>query len=197
MRQMAALGQVDSVEKILEARLSKSNRERQAGGDFSTIGIEFKAHGFREAGIRNCARAAEWFATRPSNARNRLRGELAMALACAERWDEARQIYQELLAADSLNHNVRGAVGAAAFHVGDLAAADAVDRFLVRYEGDPNAVFGRAVLAALRGDREVALRHLQWAWDHGISWGRLHLTTTSFDSLRTDPRFKAMLHSTR
>ena len=197
MRQLAALGNVDSVNKLLEVRLGKTNRLADAGADLYYVGIELKSHGFRDAGLRACHRAVEWYAARPSGERDRTPDMVAQALLCAERWNEARRAYQAALATDSLNHNARGALGAAAFHAGDRAAADSADHILARFDRDPNAVFGRATLAALRGDREGAIRNLRWAVDHGISWGRLHSFSTDFASLEDDSRLQAMLHPNR
>ncbi len=71
------------------------------------------------------------------------------------------------------------------------------DHVLARFDRDPGAVFGRAKLATLRGDREGAIRHLQWAVDHGINWGRLHSFVTDFAPLVDDPRVQAILHPDR
>ncbi len=197
MRQWAALGNVDSVDKLLEVRLTKTNRSVDAGADLYYVGIELKGHGFRDAGLRACHRAVEWYAARPSGERDRAPSEVALALHCAERWTEARQAWQVRVAIDSLNHSARGGLGVAAFHAGDRAAADSADQVLARFDRDPSAVFGRAMLATLRGDREGAIRNLQWAVDHGINWGRLHSFITDFAPLVGDPRVQAMLHPDR
>ncbi len=196
MRQWAALGNVDSVDKLLEVRLGKTNRFVDAGADLYYVGIELRSHGFRDAGLRACRRAVEWYAARPSGERDQA-GDVALTLLCAERWTEARQAFQAELATDSLNHNARGGLGVAAFHAGDRAAADRADHVLARFDRDQNAVFGRAMLATLRGDREGAIRKLQWAVDHGINWGQLHSFITDFAPLVDDPRVQAMLHPNR
>ncbi len=196
MRQLAALGQVDSVETLLEVRLGKTNRDATAGGDLLYVGSELKSHGFRDAGLRACNRAVEWFAANPNGERDEA-PNVDLALLCAERWNEARQAYQGRLAADSLNHNVRSTLGVAAFHAGDRAAADSADQFLARFDQNEQAVFGRAMLAELRGDREAAMRNLRWAADHGISWGRLHTFGPYFVSLKDDPRYQAIMNPTR
>ncbi len=197
MRQWAALGNVDSVEKLLEVRLTKTNRSIDAGADLYYVGIELKSHGFRDAGLRACRRAVEWYAARPSGERDRAPSEVALALHCAERWTETRQAWEVRVAIDSLNHSARGGLGVAAFHAGDRAAADSADQVLARFDRDPSAVFGRAMLATLQGDREGAIRKLQWAVDHGINWGRLHSFITDFAPLVGDPRVQAMLSPDR
>jgi tetratricopeptide (TPR) repeat protein len=194
LRQLIGLGQVDSVERMLEARLGKSNRYSAAGGDLYAVGLELKAHGYAEAGSRACGRALDWSATRPSGAVARL--TVALEFSCAGRWNEARQAYQELLATDSLNLYFRSNAGATAYMAGDRPAAEAADQFLARYDRDSQAVYGRAVLAALRGDLDAAMRYLLWAWDNGITWQRVH-RDEHLASLRDDPRFQAMLKPTR
>ena len=197
MRQLAALGQADSVDKLLEVRLGKTNRFADAGADLYYVGMELKSHGFRDAGLRACHRAVEWYAARPGGEGDQAPDVVNQALLCAERWIEARQALQAKLAIDSLNHNTRSVLGVSAFHSGDRAAADSADQVLARFGRDPDAVFGRAMLATLRGDREGAIRYLQWAVDHGISWGRLHTFITDFAPLTDDSRVRAMLHPDR
>lgn len=197
MRQLAALGRVDSVDKLLEVRLGKTSRFADAGADLYYVGIELKSHGFRDAGLRACRRAVEWYAARPRGEGDQTPDVAALALVCAEGWIEARQAFQARVAIDSLNHNARVLLGAAALHLGDRAAADAADQVLARVGRDPNAVFGRAMLATLRGDREAAIRYLQWAVDHGISWGGLHTFIADFAPLTDGSGVRAILNPSR
>lgn len=197
MRQWAALGRVDSVDKLLEERLSKTNRLSDAGADLFYVGLELKSHGFRDAGVRACGRAADWYAARPGGERERVQEDVALSLRCAERWREAREVFRSMLARDPSNLNALAGLGVAAFHAGDRGAADSVDQVLAQFARNPGAVFGRAMLASLRGDREAAIRQLQWAMDHGISWGRLHTFVTDFAPVVDDARVQAILRPSR
>ena len=205
MRQLAALGRVDSLNAILERRLLKSNLQRSAGEDLLFAGLELRGHRHLDAGRQTCSRAATWFDSHTTHSSSPLfRGLHANALYCAERWTEARSLYAAIAGWDTslaaLAPETRWFVqarirlAAIAARRGDTAEVARTDRWLAQRE-DPEGWYGRAVLAGLSGDRGRALALFQRAWERG-SPPFAHVDP-DLESLRNSPEFRALLNPDR
>jgi tetratricopeptide (TPR) repeat protein len=217
MRQWAALGDTARINRLLDQRLRKSNKEWSAGGDMTWIGEELGVHGHLAAGRALCERALVWYATRPpseqrnsatdrSSPRNRplfgFQVNVARASFCAERWDQARVAYTRLFDDDSTGADgigFRTRLGALAARRDDTAEVTRIDQWLAARDSLPVAAYGRAVLAGFRGDRERALAFFQFAWEREDHWQFFASAEVdpALEPLRDYPPFRALLYATR
>jgi len=201
MRQRAALGQVEQVNGLIDQRTGKSNLDQKgvsdprAAQDMWFAGQELRGHGYLEAGKAVCDRSVAWFAARPTaeQADHETRRNVAVALYCAERWDEARVLYRQLVLDDSNDVGSRNRLGALAARRRDLAEVASTDRWLAARGSEPDAMYGRAVLAALGGDRPRAIAFLQQWWEGHPNYQRAH-TDPGLESLRDYPPYRALLN---
>jgi hypothetical protein len=206
MRQLAAMGRVDSLNAILERRLLKSNLQRWAGEDLLFAGLELRGHGHLDAGRQICGRAATWFESHTTQSSSPgFRGLHAYALYCAERWAEARSRYADIAAWDTslalapgtrwfIQARIRLAVIAA--RRGDTTEVARTDRWLAQRE-DPEGWYGRAVLAGLGRDRDRAFALFQRAWERGVPGFSFAHVDPDLEPLRESPEFRALLYPER
>jgi tetratricopeptide (TPR) repeat protein len=206
MRQVAALGRVDSLNAILERRLLKPSLQRSAGEDLLFAGLELRGHGHLDAGRQTCSRAATWFESHTTQSSSpTFRGMQANALYCAERWTEARSLYADMAAWDTslaffpgtrwfMQARIRLALIAA--RRGDTTDVARTDRWLARRE-DPEGWYGQAVLAGLRGDVDRAFGLFQRAWERGVPGFSFAHVDPDLEPLRDAPEFRALLYPDR
>jgi tetratricopeptide (TPR) repeat protein len=165
------------------------------------VGLELRAHGEPAAGRAVLERALAW------HRRNRVdsydgRRELARALYDAEHWTEARAAYEHLRAEDSLDGWTRQALGALAARRGDQAEALAADAWLASARANPDGpaenVYGRAVIAALLGDRARAVELLREAFRRGFAFIPVDISEgpeldADLETLRGYPPFEELV----
>jgi hypothetical protein len=203
MRQWAALGDVERVSALIYQRLGKSNQEVRAGDDMLNVGEELRGHGQLEAGRALCARGVAWYGTRPSSEQATLdsRMNVARALYCAERWDQARVAYEQLTFEDSSESrsamDFRTRLGALAARRGDSFEVSRLDRWFGARDSLPRASYGRAVLAAFRGDKVRALALFQFAWERREPGFIEAHADPILELLRDYPPFRALLYAAR
>ncbi len=214
LRPLAALGRIDALTALLDTVFALPV-ERRASGSFWLPDLrarraaeELRAHGYRDAARQVLQRTVDWLETRPAGeARQfaRLASYYPYALAeCLyklERWEEARTVYEELLAEGGPDDTrVLAGLGAIAARLGNAERARAISEQLAGMPG--GQPLGRAKIAALLGQREEAVRLLREALRHdargGINraWGMYVLRRhqdMDLESLRGYPPFELFM----
>jgi hypothetical protein len=115
----------------------------------------------------------------------------------AERWEEARAVFEELESVSPNRPDYIGNLGVLAARLGDEDEARALDRRLADLEGPyrfGSHTLWRARITAQLGDLEVALGHLRDALSEGAAFpfDILH-READFDPLRNHPAFLEIL----
>jgi tetratricopeptide (TPR) repeat protein len=89
----------------------------------------------------------------------------------AGQWDDARALYQRMLARDSLSSLAHEALGAIAAHERNLDDVRRMDEWLTTHahRETGRSTYARARIAALLGDRDRAILLLRKAFDEGLS----------------------------
>jgi hypothetical protein len=187
------------------------------------LGKEFAAHGDTAAARRlfeltrawpRSAAGVAWAHGRSpdDSLRRPTRGDLAGVLYELGRWGEAREIFEQLSARDTIDVGLRFLATIAAVHQGDRAAAAAfagwlsdaeargvlVSQWLTAWAPEVHADHLRAHLALVLGDTAAALRHLRAL--RTAKFGQKYLFEIYRDSdwrpLRNDPRLQALIRPT-
>ena len=163
--------------------------------------LDLAAHGDSVAGRALLGRLLTWHASRPppEQAEESLRFERAQTYYAAGHTDSARALAAVLARAHPQNEHYVGLLGVLAARRGDRAEARRLDRLLVALErplGRGQATYWRACIAALLGERDMAVDLLARALDAGyvyqVRFLNAHLEP-SFAPLRADRRFQALL----
>jgi predicted Zn-dependent protease len=123
---------------------------------------------------------------------------LAQFLYAAERWEEARELFEELAAEHPDDVDYRGYLGALAARRGDRPDALAVSAWLERNEHPywaGGSTYSRARIAALLGEREQAVELLRDALAEGawLFFGLLAHTDMDLEPLRDYPPFQEFM----
>jgi tetratricopeptide (TPR) repeat protein len=201
-RALAALGRLNELDAVLAQSLALPVPD---GWEPTGLWIHLVAadeladHGHPAAARRVIERALRFYDDVPAEIRERLRYQFALgqALFRAERLDEARDVFEELMMRDSLHNEyrvaIRAHVGWVAARQGDLRTAREIDNWL-RDPGLPY-LFGqnteaRGVLAGLLGDRDMAVRLLRQATGEGRPYDSSTRGRHEFAPLRGYPPFE-------
>jgi tetratricopeptide (TPR) repeat protein len=171
VRALAALGETRAVFALADTALSVSAGPFGEAGDVMLLAAqELRAHGQLAQSMEMARRAADWYRNTPADP---ARGDplwhdtrRGHAHYLAGEWDEARLLYEELLAREP-RHRVRfyGPLGAIAARKGDRAAAEAYLNALANIDTPAEAELydvgiARARIAVLLGDPQRALAFL-------------------------------------
>jgi tetratricopeptide (TPR) repeat protein len=180
-RALAALGRTVELERVLEQMLAFPVDPvwGAPGLRYSIVASdELRAHGHAAAADSVLSRAVRVYARVPDDVRAipKQRFEMARALYRLGRLDEAKAMFEALVAANALAPlgdyaiEARAHLGFIAARVGDTATAAAVDRWLLD-QRDPYLLGQntelRAAVQALLGQREEAVRLLHQAMAEG------------------------------
>ncbi len=186
---LAALGRVEELYERLEESLNLPPRAvtflpLQAGSSPGQLmigaALDLRAHGYREESRAVAERAVGWYRSLPAEARvtNAFSYDLASAYYLAERWEQARAIFEQLAAAAPGNPNWLGYLGVLAARRGDREEAMRLSDALVG-TADPydhgREPYWQACIAAQLGERERAMALLRQAYADGRPFDlRLH-----------------------
>ena len=181
-RALAAMGRSEGLNELLDEGTSLPPEDFWIPGTvMAEASFELRAHGYHEAALRAADRAVAWYESHPpDDPRDRARRSArALAYYGAERWEEARALYDDLAAEFPDNVNFQGFLGALAARRGDR---DEALRISARLAGlnDPYD-FGRdtywqACIAALLEERELAMELLRESFDEGRKFNlQVHL----------------------
>jgi eukaryotic-like serine/threonine-protein kinase len=193
IRALAALGRIGELQPLVDRAL--------AGAPASTLEWatdELRAHGHSEAARSVASQLADWIRERPEGLRETLtmRTALARALYNAERIPEARVLVDSLVENYPGSSGLLGLQGRVAARSGDRVTAEAAAAALTAISmesQDPGNALTRARIAALLGERDVAMRWLR----ESVAMGEVPLLRMREDpdlqSLRDYPPFVALV----
>jgi tetratricopeptide (TPR) repeat protein len=202
VRALAALGRVEEVNARIDEALTM-RPEPDWWGAHSTVmsagAIELRAHGNRAAAIEVAQRAIDWLMDRPAEeaATRAHRARLAAAYYRAERWDEARALYEQLAQEFPGRIFYRGALGTLAARRGDREEALRISDALVGLTGPYDfgeEFYWRADIAALLGERDRAVSLLRDAFARGFPFSQYNPhADKDLESLRDYPPYQELV----
>jgi serine/threonine protein kinase len=172
---LAALGRVDDIRERID---DSYNLPRQGSRTPATImdyaAWELQLRGYKESAIDLANQAVTWY---KENTDRDYRSSIAWALQIAEKWDEAKQLYEELLLENPESLDYMGYSGVLAARLGEKDEAlriseelAGIDRPYIR----GGHTYWRACIASLLGEKELAVKLLREALNQGQSYGRLY-----------------------
>jgi tetratricopeptide (TPR) repeat protein len=176
---LAALGRVEEVGERIDEALTLP--PEPTWGEHAIVmsagAIELRAHGNRTASLQVAEREIDWLNARPAEQATTPshRFQLARAYYRAERWEEARVLYEELAGEFPDVTNYQGALGTLAARRGDREEALSISEALVGTVGPYEfgvASYWQANIAALLGERERAISLLRDAFAKGFSYNQ-------------------------
>ncbi|MGI9182205.1 MAG: tetratricopeptide repeat protein [Longimicrobiaceae bacterium] len=198
VRALAALGRVKEVERLLRESLSLPAQPGyvEPADVMRDAAAELRTHGHADAAARTLDKALAWYRTRPDPERQEHRAALAQTLYAAQRWEEARALFEELAAEQPENIHRLGYLGTLAARRGERAEAERISTMLASstqpYLLGAHTLW-RARIAAQLGDSEQALLLLREALAQGQPYVlRLH-TDVDLDPLRDQRAFRELL----
>jgi tetratricopeptide (TPR) repeat protein len=201
VRALAALGRVPEVERRLEESMILPMKYGTDPGAMIRIAAsELRAHGYPGAAAEVIDGAIAWYNHRPAEERRGTgqRAGLGQALYLAERWEQARAVFEELAAEQPANLDHLGHLGAIAARQGDPAEVQRIDALLART--DPAFLHGahtywRARIAAAAGDRERAVQLLRESFAQGRPFAVTLHAEMDFEPLRDHPVYRELLRA--
>ena len=171
---LAALGRVNEVRELLQANDTLPPRGYWSYGTLTAnVALELRAHGFTEAAFAVNEQAVGWFRERRRDTGSgySIRYGLALALYRAELWSEAGALLDSLVTEFPHDDQFLGLFGLVLARWGDSEGARKVAGELARiqsvYSRSHRTRF-RARIAAVLGDRELAVRLLREAIASGL-----------------------------
>jgi len=198
---LAALHRVEEVRDIVDQSLATASEYGSPYWVMEYAFWELRAHGHLEESIEIANYAVDWCRGRPQEAAEteELRASLATALYFAERWDEAKALFEELARESPENADYVGPLGALAARRGDVEEAVRISAELERLVDDPHTrcmnMYWCACINALLGERERAVEFLR----EGFAGGLRHAADVDLhceidlESLRGYPPFEELL----
>jgi TolB-like protein len=196
LRALAALGRLDDVDRGLdESLLLPREGEVTAATVMRDAAAELRAHGFRDASLSAAEQAVHWYRSRPSEGAASIHSQVgrAIVLYVAERWDEARAVFEGVAVVAPQDVTVQGFRGLLAARRSDREHALRISRQLDGI-ADPYD-FGRdqyaqAVIAAQLGDLDRAMVLLRDAHARGRAFGVFLHRDMDLEPLRDHPPFQ-------
>jgi DNA-binding SARP family transcriptional activator/TolB-like protein len=197
VRTLAALGRVNELERLLQESLVLPPQPGWTpAGVMRDAAAELRAHGHAEAAARALEQALAWYASRPAEERSRHRRSLARTLYQAERWAEARALFEELAAEQPEDVHFLGHLGTLATRRGERDEAERISAALASstqaYLRGAHILW-RARIVAQLGEREQALHLLREAIAQGQPYGLWLHTDPDLEPLRNHPSFRELV----
>jgi tetratricopeptide (TPR) repeat protein len=198
IRALAALGRIEEVNKKIDESLTlPPERGWNPGEVMSLAGNQLRCHGYREASLQVLDRAIQWYQGRPpEEAKSEgQRYSLGYALYTAERLQEARALFEELLEEAPGNEEYLGYVGTSAARIGDREKGAKVSEQLAGLKTPylfGGNTFWRGCIASISGDKESAMNLLRDALAQGVGYPRLY-DDMDLENLRDYPPFRELI----
>jgi tetratricopeptide (TPR) repeat protein len=197
-RALSALGRTQEVESVIDDSLTLPSGGGTPGDILLEAAEELRAHGHQEDAKEMVSRAVDWYRSRPAEeaATERNRFGLARAAYLAEQWEEAQRLFRQLASEKPDDIDYKGYLGALTVRRGD---PETPLRIAAELEGiDRPYVFGahmywRSCIAALLGDRELAVRLLRDAFAQGFRYDVSLHRDVNLEPLRDYPPFQELL----
>jgi tetratricopeptide (TPR) repeat protein len=200
LRVFAAQGDARRIALVMDSVSAASTDEVNSPAALAVATAdELRAHGHDAEARELLVRARTWLAGRPLGAGRVRRSQLrttADVMYAMGRYDSAGVSYAALASEDTTDIAVRARVASAAAMLGDTATATRVDAELSRLKlpyrgGEPS--YGRATIAAARGDKEAAARLLERSFADGWRFTVNVHRQQEFQKLRGYAPFDAIL----
>jgi tetratricopeptide (TPR) repeat protein/TolB-like protein len=198
---LAGLGRVADVATVMDRMVRQLADDQEAlVHQLELTGLELAAHGHAAAAQQASDRAITWLKAQSPDqqASPHARRGLAYLLNSAGRWDEALAIYRSVTAPDSNDFDGWATLGDLAARRGDRAEAERIERLLTAMArrgkkgapGESWALYGRARIAGLLGERARAIGLLRQAAQMGFSGWPVAHRDPDLAPLRADPAFQ-------
>jgi tetratricopeptide (TPR) repeat protein len=166
MRALVSLGRIDDLRPLVDRAITMSSV-----ATLEWTAEELRAHGHPSEARAVASELADWIRARPSQEAQTvvMRSALARALYAAERWDEARTLVDTLVVRYPQSIGLLGLRGRIAARLGDSVTAEAAATALLAaaHSSRETNALTRAKIAALLGQRDIAIRLLRDAAAHG------------------------------
>jgi tetratricopeptide (TPR) repeat protein len=196
---LAGLGRAREAERIAIGYLPPRHTSRDPWPTpmaTECVALELRAHGHPAESQRVLEKVVAWYGSAGINDATRDDYPCAQILFSSfyytGRWEAAHQGYEHLLAQDSASVKAHAALGALAVRRGDQAEAARMDEWLA-HRTNPSASYARARLAALRGDRDEAVRLVRQSLQHGLRGVMFLHLDPDFESLRDYPPYRELI----
>jgi tetratricopeptide (TPR) repeat protein len=198
---LAGLGRVADVTMVTDLMARQLGDDQQVLVDeLEATGLELAVHGHSAAARQAFDRAITWLRAQSPDQQASPEGRRALAgvLNAAGRWDESLALYRSVAAADSGDFDAWATLGDLAARRGDRPEAERIERRLTAMgrQGKKGAaseywaLYGRARIAGLLGDRDRAIGLLRQAVQQGFSEWRVAHRDPDLAPLRADPAFQ-------
>ncbi len=185
VRASAALGRFDELNDILSEKPAQI-------GLMQVAALELRAHGYSQESEELLERVIQWYkAQEPID-----RPGLAWVLYAAERFEEARTLYQELATEYPKDLENSGYLGAIAARLGEREEALRISRWLAEVGNEHIGgyhTYRRACIAAQLGDLDVAMGLLNEARDQGYFTIYSFHRDIDLEPLRDHPGFQEFI----
>jgi tRNA A-37 threonylcarbamoyl transferase component Bud32/tetratricopeptide (TPR) repeat protein len=166
MRALVSLDRVDELRPLLDRAIMMSSVPT-----LEWTAEELRVHGHTAEGRAVASELADWIRARPTQEAQTvvMRSALARALYAADRWDQARALVDTLVERYPESVGLLGLRGRIAARLGDSATAQAASNALLAaaHSSRETNALTRAKIAALLGQREIAMRLLRDAVAQG------------------------------
>ena len=197
-RALAAMGNIEEINKLVDQSLAlKQDPTYSSGTVILDTGRELKTHGFRIESMQLLERGIRWLNERPRGEAEttRHRFDLAQSLYYGERWEEANELFEELVKEVPANIDYLGYLGLTAARSGTrdgaLKISDQIAELNVPFPQGWHTCY-RACIAAVQGEKESAIGLLREAIGQGVDYWWLYWEP-DFESLRDYPPFKELI----
>jgi len=200
-RALAGLGDVEEVDRLIEAVAAESPRDVSPGWVMRRTAAELLVHGHEHASRLVAQRALDWYSQVPEAQASdpQVRWGIASSLLILGRWEEAESEVLSLHEQDPDRISYRGYLGVIAARLGDLESAREHASWLQQL--DRPYLFGiddyyRAAIAVWTGDNEQAARLLSEAITNGLPIHSFQVDPHSdfiLQPLRGYPAFEKLL----
>ena len=197
-RALAAQGKIEDVRKVIEKSLSMSSKNGTPGDVMEEAASELRAHGFPDEAKRIANQAVEWYQSKPSEEYTSIvyRDNLARIFYTAERWPEAKSLFESLSKEKPDNIDYIGYLGTLAARRGDKSEALKISDELKNINKPylfGNHTYWRACIAALLGESRQAVALLNEAFAQGRDFGVYVHRDMDLESLRNFKPFQELL----
>jgi tetratricopeptide (TPR) repeat protein len=197
-RALAAMGRIETVNRVIEDCLRVRMRQGHPGRVMAVTAYELRAHGHKRESEEMAGRAMEWFESHPSegdaNVANRL--HVLQLLFCRDRWRDAQQLALELAGAAPQNMRVIGSLGVVAAHLGDADEAWRISQELPRND-DPlwpaSKSYWQAAIAAHLGQKDRAVSLLRDMYSQGAMHDVSYHRDMRLEPLWDHPPFQELI----
>jgi len=192
-RALAALGRIQELKERLNERLNMGVVGRFTPSDFMRgITRALYRHGYKKAAKEVIEIAIRWYKNNPSKVNDY---QYAMTLYLADRLEESKELFENLVAQKPDNASYLGQLGQVYATKGNREKAMQISQLLEKLEqpyrfGD--CTCWRAGIAALLGEKERAMILLRQALDQGLGYWRLH-PYRSLEPLWDYPPFQELI----